>query len=116
MPRSFAELAKHPFSKIGSSYVESAGDGSAYFLKHIDDKGDHILVDEDLNIPGIIDWEMALLVHYREAFSLSFVSGDMRALCSGNASRGYEGEARLHMKTSCGAAEVTSLHSPVLMY
>ncbi|KAI1178480.1 hypothetical protein F4777DRAFT_537776 [Nemania sp. FL0916] len=29
------------------------------FLKHADDKGDHILVDEDFNITGIIDWEWA---------------------------------------------------------
>lgn len=30
-----------------------------YFLKHGDDKGDHILVDDDFNITGIIDWEWA---------------------------------------------------------
>ena len=29
------------------------------YLKHADDKGDHILVDEDNNITGIIDWEWA---------------------------------------------------------
>lgn len=29
------------------------------YLKHGDDKGDHILVDEDFNITGIIDWEWA---------------------------------------------------------
>lgn len=26
-----------------------------FFLKHVNDKGDHILVDEQLNITGIID-------------------------------------------------------------
>lgn len=29
------------------------------YLKHADDKGDQILVDEDFNITGIIDWEWA---------------------------------------------------------
>lgn len=30
-----------------------------YYLKHADDKGDHIMVDDDFNITGIIDWEWA---------------------------------------------------------
>jgi hypothetical protein len=34
--------------------------GPGFFLKHFDDKGDHILVDADFNITGIIDWEFAL--------------------------------------------------------
>ena len=28
-----------------------------FYLKHFDDKGDHILIDEQYNITGIIDWE-----------------------------------------------------------
>lgn len=52
-----------------------------FFLKHVDDKGDHLMVDEDLNITGIIDWQMARVVPRREAFALSLVSADMRALC-----------------------------------
>ncbi|OAR01098.1 hypothetical protein LLEC1_05447 [Akanthomyces lecanii] len=30
-----------------------------FYLKHADDKGDHILVDEEFNITGIVDWEWA---------------------------------------------------------
>ncbi|KAI1410391.1 hypothetical protein F5Y13DRAFT_202162 [Hypoxylon sp. FL1857] len=30
-----------------------------YYLKHADDKGDHILVDDEFKITGIIDWEWA---------------------------------------------------------
>lgn len=30
-----------------------------FYLKHADDKGDHILVDDDYNITGIVDWEWA---------------------------------------------------------
>ena len=30
-----------------------------FYIKHFDDKGDHILVDEHHNITGIIDWEFA---------------------------------------------------------
>lgn len=57
-----------------------------FFLKHVDDKGDHLIVDEDLNITGIIDWQMAHIVPRREAFALSVVSADMRALCGGGIS------------------------------
>ena len=34
-------------------------DDGRFYLKHADDKGDHILVDDDYNITGIIDWEWA---------------------------------------------------------
>lgn len=36
--------------------VQSNGE---FFLKHADDKGDHILVDENFDVTGIIDWEWA---------------------------------------------------------
>lgn len=57
-----------------------------FFLKHVDDKGDHLMVDEDFNITGVIDWQMARIVPRREAFGLSLVSADMRALCNGDVS------------------------------
>lgn len=56
------------------------------FLKHIDDKGDRLMVDEDLNITGIIDWQMARIVRRREAFAAPLVSADMKALCEGDVS------------------------------
>ncbi|KAI1132168.1 hypothetical protein F5Y10DRAFT_274984 [Nemania abortiva] len=47
------------------------GDSSSprYFLKHADDKGDHIMVDEDFNITGIIDWEWAHTAPPSHAFN-----------------------------------------------
>ncbi|KAI1656725.1 hypothetical protein F4813DRAFT_397310 [Daldinia decipiens] len=36
---------------------EDAPSGGPFFLKHPDDKGDHILVNEDFDIVGMIDWE-----------------------------------------------------------
>lgn len=32
---------------------------AGFFLKHFDEKGDHIMVDEEFNITGIMDWEFA---------------------------------------------------------
>ncbi|KAI0911265.1 hypothetical protein F4823DRAFT_636585 [Ustulina deusta] len=40
-----------------------------FFLKHPDDKGDHILVNEVYDIVGIIDWEWCHTVSKEEAFS-----------------------------------------------
>lgn len=61
-------------------------DEREFFLKHVDDKGDHLLVDENSNVIGIIDWQMARVVPRREAFALSLVTADMNALCAGNVS------------------------------
>jgi hypothetical protein len=43
-------------------------DGS-FYIKHFDDKGDHILVDDEHNITGIIDWEFASTESKPFAFS-----------------------------------------------
>ncbi len=38
------------------SLMESTKAGTGpFYLKHFDDKGDHILIDEQYNITGIID-------------------------------------------------------------
>lgn len=33
--------------------------GGQFYLRHADDKGDHLLVDDDYNITAIVDWEWA---------------------------------------------------------
>ncbi|KAJ6787163.1 hypothetical protein PWT90_09804 [Aphanocladium album] len=63
----------------------AAGEEPTFFLKHIDDKGDHLLVDEHFNITGIIDWQGARVVPRQEAFGYSLVSADMGLLCNGKA-------------------------------
>lgn len=42
--------------------------GDKFFVKHRDDKGDHIRVDHDFDIVGIIDWEWTQTVSKAEAF------------------------------------------------
>ena len=49
--------------------VVSLHNEAGFFLKHCDDKGDHIMVDEDFTITGIIDWEWASLEPKALAFS-----------------------------------------------
>ncbi|KAK1248315.1 hypothetical protein MKX08_006535 [Trichoderma sp. CBMAI-0020] len=49
-----------------SSHSQSSD--QVFYLKHTDDKGDHILVDQDFNITGIIDWEWAQTAPAFQAF------------------------------------------------
>lgn len=56
---------------------------SGFFLKHVDDKGDHILVDEEYNITGIIDWQFARFVPACEAFGPSLFTADLSTLYDG---------------------------------
>lgn len=58
----------------------------AFYLKHVDDKGDHLLIDDDYNVTGIIDWQFARVVPACEAFGPSLVTADLGALYSGKAS------------------------------
>jgi len=48
-----------------------------FYLKHVDDKGIHLMVDDKLNIVGIIDWQMARVVPASEAFGPSLVIAEM---------------------------------------
>jgi hypothetical protein len=57
----------------------------AFYLKHVDDKGDHLLVDSNYNVTGIIDWQFARVVPACEAFGPSLVTADLSALYSGKA-------------------------------
>lgn len=54
-----------------------------FYLKHLDDKGDHILVDEHFNITGIIDWEWAQAVPEPEAFCCPLFLLDVGAFFDG---------------------------------
>ena len=54
---------------IIGSLLADVSPGDQFFLKHPDDKGDHILVDDFFNIVGIIDWEWTQTVSKAEAFS-----------------------------------------------
>ncbi|CAL1708655.1 unnamed protein product [Somion occarium] len=56
--------------------VKATNTDGGFFLKHMDDKGDHILVDEGNNIVGVVDWEWAQTVPKAEAFAApSFIAG-----------------------------------------
>ena len=71
----FQELAPKPNCNIET--------GEQFYIKHVDDKGDHLMVDDELNIVGIIDWQMARVVPASEAFGPSLVTAEMSDIYNG---------------------------------
>ncbi|KAL4958243.1 hypothetical protein BDW69DRAFT_179839 [Aspergillus filifer] len=59
---------KH-LQELSSSIFPDNAEENKFYLKHPDDKGDHILVNDDFDIMGIIDWEWTHTVSKAEAFS-----------------------------------------------
>ncbi|KAG9247268.1 hypothetical protein BJ878DRAFT_580844 [Calycina marina] len=66
---------------ISQLVPQEGNETTEQFLKHVDDKGDHLLVDDQMNITGIIDWQMGRVVPRREAFGPSLVTADVRNWC-----------------------------------
>ncbi|KAI9801197.1 MAG: hypothetical protein M1825_003471 [Sarcosagium campestre] len=75
-----------------------------FVLKHTDDKGDHILVDEDFNITGLIDWTFARVVPVYEALGPSLVTANLEDL--------YEGRSRLSAEDRLLGEALSELGSP----
>lgn len=87
---------------------ESVEAAEQFFLKHVDDKGDHLMVDDELNIVGIIDWQMARVVPAAEAFGPSLVTavGD---IYGGRSSLTVHDLALAHFLEANGAAGLAEI-------
>ena len=68
---------------VPNSNRDSVEARQRFYIKHVDDKGDHLMVDDDLNIVGIIDWQMARVVPATEPFGPSLVTADMKNIYDG---------------------------------
>lgn len=59
----------HQFRQdLVGALLEDLPADNQFYLKHPDDKGDHILVNDSFDIVGVIDWEWAQTVSRAEAF------------------------------------------------
>ncbi|CAL1708633.1 unnamed protein product [Somion occarium] len=68
-------LHKYLYERI-PDIVKATNTDDGFCLKHLDDKGNHILVDERNNIVGVIDWEWAQTVPKAIAFAAPiFIAG-----------------------------------------
>lgn len=70
-------------SQIQDLAKRDDADPEQFYIKHVDDKGDHIMVDDELNVTGIIDWQMTRVVPANEAFGPSLVTADMNDIYNG---------------------------------
>ncbi|KAG6220378.1 hypothetical protein E4U26_006672 [Claviceps purpurea] len=67
----------------GQTATDDKG-GEQFFLKHADDKGDHILVNDDFDIVGIIDWEWCQTASREQAFSSPCMMWPISAFYNGS--------------------------------
>ncbi|RAQ78138.1 hypothetical protein COH21_012983, partial [Aspergillus flavus] len=80
-----AFLFYHYLHHNGAAIVTADMQGS-FFLKHVDDKGNHLLVDEEFNVVGIVSWQFARTVPASEAFGPSYLTADLASMYSCNGS------------------------------
>lgn len=80
-----------------------------FYLKHVDDKGDHLMVDDDLNIVGIIDWQMARVVPTSEAFGPSLVTADMGDIYDGVSSLTVHDQKLAHFLRAKGEDDLATI-------
>ncbi|WVQ65208.1 uncharacterized protein L199_003381 [Kwoniella botswanensis] len=81
----FAYLAHLELKDMVNRYDhwETCEDGRFYF-KHGEDKGDHIMIDEDGHITGVLDWEWAYVTSKSEAFGSCNAFMDPKTFWHGN--------------------------------
>ncbi|KAJ6166638.1 hypothetical protein N7470_002085 [Penicillium chermesinum] len=82
-----------------------------FYLKHVDDKGDHLMVDDELNIVGIIDWQMARVVPADEAFGPSLVTAEMDGNYNGTSSLTVHDLVLARFLKAKGAADLADIMS-----
>ncbi|KAJ5714556.1 uncharacterized protein N7483_011737 [Penicillium malachiteum] len=82
-----------------------------FYIKHVDDKGDHIMVDDELNIVGIIDWQMARVVPANEAFGPSLVTAEMSDIYDGISSLTVQDQALARLLREKGAGHLADIMS-----
>ncbi|KAG8624041.1 hypothetical protein KVT40_009017 [Elsinoe batatas] len=93
------------------AHMEATPGDGRFYLKHTDDKGDHIFVNPDtFEVTGLIDWTFARTVPFEEAFSPSLCTADMDAMYGGRL--GLSVEDRKYgriLQATCGS-EVGDLY------
>ncbi|KAG6284997.1 hypothetical protein E4U46_006330 [Claviceps purpurea] len=70
--------------KVSGQTATAEKGSEQFFLKHADDKGDHILVNDDFNIVGIIDWEWCQTAPREQAFSSPCMMWPISAFYNGS--------------------------------
>lgn len=80
-----------------------------FYIKHVDDKGDHLMVDDELNVIGITDWQMARVVPASEAIGPSLVTTEMGDIYDGVSSSTVHDHALARFLNVKGAADLAGI-------
>ncbi|KAI0543866.1 hypothetical protein F4679DRAFT_577314 [Xylaria curta] len=82
-----------------------------FFLRHVDSRDANFLVDDDYNITGIIDWELAISTSKGSAFQSPLLLYDLGELYGEGLSTASEDEKRLSkiLREEKGAVELSAL-------
>jgi hypothetical protein len=95
----YPEYAKEAFAyysllrdKVAPVLAARSGDNREFWLKHMDDKGDHIRVDTNYNIKAIVNWQLARFVPAEEAFGPSLFTANIGQLYGGTPGLGIDDE------------------------
>lgn len=84
-------------------------DAEGFYLTHADDKGNHILVDEEFNITGIIDWEWAYVTSASLAFNSPMLLLPVSDFFLGATSIGKEEELFAKLLEQKGASRLAEI-------
>ncbi|CAH0050531.1 unnamed protein product [Clonostachys solani] len=79
-----------------------SGDESKFFLKHMDDNGDHIRVDLQYNIKAIVNWQLARFVPAEEAFGPSLFTASIGRLYGGTPGMTHDDHLMMRMQREAG--------------
>lgn len=70
--------------RVWKSTTAAVEEDEKFYLKHADDKGDHIFVNADFDIVGVIDWEWCSTASREEAFSSPCMMWPVAAFYNGS--------------------------------
>ncbi|EPS26529.1 hypothetical protein PDE_01466 [Penicillium oxalicum 114-2] len=82
-----------------------------FYLKHLDDKGDHLMVDDELNTIGIIYLQTARVVPAGEAFGPSLATAEMDGIYNGRSSLTVHDLALARFLEAKGATSLAGIMS-----
>ncbi|KAJ5654784.1 hypothetical protein N7490_001787 [Penicillium lividum] len=97
--------------KLAPKSKHDLGTTEQFYIKHVDDKGDHLMVDDELNIVGIIDWQMARVAPASEAFGPSLVTAEMSDIYNGLSSLTVHDLALARFLKAKGADDLADIMS-----
>ncbi|GAB7349907.1 hypothetical protein MBLNU459_g0596t1 [Dothideomycetes sp. NU459] len=108
------ELHRFSFDKIGcldqpEVCTDSSEDAETFYLTHADDKGSHILVDEEFSITAIIDWEWAYTTSATVAFNSPMMLLPVSDFFRGDTGIGEEEELFAQLLERKGASSLAEI-------